>query len=357
MKYSRHMKTKFAFISAMVSLILWILSLQTLSAQQGDKHDFSLFDSEEMLHISLKFDITKFMKDKSLEEYLDAELVYYINESDSLVNKIRLRARGNSRIKFCNFPPVRLNFKNCDNPPIDLEGISNLKLISHCATTNMYKEYLQKEYLAYKLYNVVSEQSFRVRLLRINYIDTGKKGYNKQLYGALIEPLDLLSKRLKAVEKEDIVVRSAFIEPGSLDILCLFQYLIGNEDWFLANLHNLKLIDLLADDSDLLYAIPYDFDCSGLVNAVYAVPNERVGLESIMDRIYSGPCRSDEEFRKATELFLSKKDEFYTVINSCEQLSEKTRKKLSKYLDTFFAQYKRDLLLIKMKKTCAESKN
>ncbi len=191
---------------------------------------------------------------------------------------------------------------------------------------------------------------------RINYIDTGKRGYNKQFYGVLIEPLDLLSQRLNSEEKEDIVVRSVFIDPESLNILCLFQYFIGNEDWFLANLHNLKVIDKIDDNSILLNVVPYDFDYSGLVNAVYAVPNEEYGLQSIQERIYSGPCRTEEEFKRVTDLFLSKKDEFYAVINDCEQLSEKTRKKLTKYLDSYFDQYKRDYLLTRMKKTCAKSK-
>lgn len=338
------------------ALLLIVYNPCFLSAQELQKDDFLLFGSEDMMEISLRFDISKFLKEKSQEEYFDAVLTYNPGEADSLINYIRLRARGNSRLEMCNFPPVRLNFKDCENRPIDLEGISNVKLITHCSANKVYEEYILKEYMAYKLYNLVSDYSFRVRLLKINYIDTGKKKYNKTLFGVLIEPLDLLEKRLNVLELENIVIRPSFLDPASFDKLCMFQFMIGNEDWFLANLHNLKIVDPQFNQKEMLHAIPYDFDYSGLVNAVYAVPNERYGLENIQDRIYTGLCRTDMEFRKLMDVFYSKKNDFYSEITKCEYFSEKTKKKLNKYLDSYFNLYKKDYILIKMKKTCIESR-
>ena len=215
-------------------------------------------------------------------------------------------------------PPIRLNFKNCENRPLDLEGVSNVKLVTHCKDNKNFEEYLLREYLAYKLYNVVTDTSFRVRLLKIRYIDTGSKGFNQNRYGIAIEPLDVLSARLSANEKEDIVVRTSFINPENYDKLCLFQYMIGNDDWHLANLHNLKLIEPEIGNKSVLAVVPYDFDYSGLVDAYYAVPNKLYGLENIRERVYIGPCRTDEDIRRVMKFFLDHKSEFYDEIEKID---------------------------------------
>ena len=316
--------------------------------------NFELFGSTDILSVTLKSDFTSLMKDKSTEDYLPAELVYYLDSGDSLVNRVRIRARGNSRLDFCAFPPYRINFSECENPPVDLQGISNLKIISHCMTTKKYQEYLLREYLSYKLYNVVTDTSFRVRLLSINYIDTGNRGFNRQLLGVALEPLDLLSTRLNVVEREDIVVRSTFIDPVLLDRLCMFQYLIGNEDWFIPNLHNLKLIEPVEGDSQIMGIVPYDFDYAGIVNAYYAVPSPAYGLETIQERIYAGACRSEDEFRELAKLFLDFKDEFYREVEALDLLSSKARRHVLSYLESFYRMYKRDYIIYSMKKTCAK---
>ena len=323
-------------------------------AQEKSSPDFELFAGDDMLNVSLQFDITELMRQKSSEDYLDAVMVFHFESGDSLVNNIRVRARGNRRKELCAFPPLRLNFKDCENRPSDLEDISNVKLVTHCMSTKKFEEYVLKEYLGYKLYNVVTDTSFRVRLMKINYIDTGKRGLNETLFSFVIEPLDLLCKRIDAVELEDIVVRSRFIDPDLLDKVCMFQYMIGNEDWFMANLHNLKLYEPIKGDRSLKGIVPYDFDYSGLVNTYYAVATPAYGLENVQDRIYAGKCRTDEKFRQLADYYLSKKDMFYQSVESLEYLPDKPKKRVIDYLDSFFKLYKRDYILYSMKKTCAE---
>ncbi len=321
-------------------------------AQSGGEKEFYLFGSEDVLELSLKFDMSTFMKKKSTEDYLDAELVFYIAPGDSLVNKIRVRGRGHSRNEICILPPIRLNFKNCENRPADLKGVSNVKLVTHCKDNKNFDAYLLKEYLAYKLYNVVTDTSFRVRLLKINYIDTGKKGYKLTKYGIAIEPLDVLEARLGAVERENVIVRTTFIEPENYDKLSLFQYMIGNDDWHLANLHNLKLIEPAVGNISVLSVVPYDFDYSGLVDAYYAIPNELYGLENITDRIYIGPCRTEEEIRRVMNFFLDRKEEFYKEIEKLDLLDERQKKRAFKYIESFFNEYRRDELFYNIKRTC-----
>jgi hypothetical protein len=291
-----------------------------MAAQIDGNDDFYLFGDDKVLEVTLRFDFTTYIRKKPADEYMDAELIYHFSESDSLVNNIRLRSRGNSRNELCIIPPIRLNFKNCENRPLDLDGVSNVKLVTHCKDNDKFEDYILKEYLSFKLYNVVKDSSFRVRLLHIKYSDTGAKGHEHYRYGFVIEPVDVISDRLNAIEKEDVVARANFIDPECYDKLSLFQYMIGNDDWHLANLHNLKLIEPVKGNKMLLGAVPYDFDYAGLVETYYAIPNKIYGLEDIRSRIYIGPCRSDESIRELMQFFMDHKQEFYDEIEKIEEI-------------------------------------
>ena len=71
----------------------------------------TLFDTDDVLDISIKFDINKYKRYKSDTMYLPAVLTYYLGETDSVVKNIRVRARGTiRRTAICDFPPMMLNF-------------------------------------------------------------------------------------------------------------------------------------------------------------------------------------------------------------------------------------------------------
>ena len=128
--------------------------------------------------------------------------------------------------------------------------------------------------------------------------------------------------------------------------------MIGNDDWHLANLHNLKLIEPVKGNKMLLGAVPYDFDYVGLVQTYYAIPNKIYGLEDIRSRIYIGPCRSDESIRELMQFFMDHKQEFYDEIEKIDFVNDNQKKKTLKYIDSFYDEYKRDLLFFSIKAGC-----
>ena len=79
------------------------------------------------------------------------------------------------RNKFCMFAPIELNLKRANFGYSDLNRISKLKLVPQCSAGKDKADYVLREYLAYKLFNVLTDTSFRVRLLVINYIDDTKE--------------------------------------------------------------------------------------------------------------------------------------------------------------------------------------
>lgn len=295
----------------------------------------TLFDTDDVLDISLKFDISYYKRKRSDVEYIDAILQYNTSPVDSVIKNIKVKARGEMRRNYCDFPPLLLNFKMKDSIGGEFAGIDKLKLVPYCKIGN--EEYVLKEYLVYKLYNVLTDMSYRVRLLRIKYINTARESKPLVQFGFVIEPTKLLEKRTNSLEMENIKVSQKVIKPEMMDRMSIFNYMIGNTDWSVPNMHNVVILSQpLSEKPELAAIIPYDFDYSGFVNTDYAIPFETLPIKSVRERYYMGICRTEEEYRNALREFSEKKDEFIKVINDFPYLSEKSKKQSIDYLMGFF---------------------
>jgi hypothetical protein len=115
----------------------------------------------------------------------------------------------------------------------------------------------------------------------------------------------------------------------------VFEYLIGNTDWSVQYLQNIKLI--ARDSLSIPTAVPYDFDHSGLVGAPYAKPAEALELSSTRERRYRGYCIQDmKQFDDVIAHFNSIKDEVYALYTSNTLLDESYIKSTIKYFDEFY---------------------
>lgn len=346
-------------------ILFWILigllvGHQTLTAQSDKTElysvtdtvsDFGLFTNDEILELSLRFDITKYQRKKPKDEYLDAVLTYHISKTDSINKDVRLKSRGEFRNGYCNFPPIALNFKKTEFAKKDLDNIGKIKLVTHCESGN--EENLFREYLVYKLFNVLTDTSFRARLVKINYINTFKNTRPIRTYAFFIEPLDLLAERIGAIPVDLTTLSQTNILPSYMDRMAIFFYMIGNSDWSIPNQHNCKVLaQPLSSTPDLGLVIPYDFDYTGFVNADYAIPPEGLGIESVRERIYLGICRDEEVYIKALQEFIDKKDAFYRVINEFELLSESSKKDLVRFIDAFYREIEDNSILRNFTKGC-----
>lgn len=300
--------------------------------------DYNLFSRNEVVDISLSFDIRDYKRKRSDEEYLDAVLTYYRGINDSLTKHIKVRSRGKFRRDYCDLPPLMLNFRLKDTIGREFRKIDKLKMVSVCKKGQ--EDYLLREYLVYKLYNVLTDTSFKVRLFRINYINTGAKNKSIREFAFAIEPLDLLTKRINAYEVKSTKLSKKIIRPEILDRVAIFNSMIGNGDWAVGNQHNIEVLHIAASDRpDLGIAVPYDFDYSGIVNSDYAVPGDNLDVKSVRERVYLGLCRDKQVFEEALKEFSDKKDEFYKVILDFPYLKERSKKDMIKYLDSFYTQF------------------
>ena len=181
---------------------------------------------------------------------------------------------------------MKFDFRNPGSS--QLSSLKKLKLVCGCDRGIESEALILKEYLVYKIYNLLTDMSFRVRLLRINYQDTRNKLKPYSQYAFLIEDVDEMARRNKCYEVEKLSFRSDGTSQEQMTLVAIFQYMIGNTDWAIPNYHNIKLMRPVTDSFSMPYTIPYDFDFCGLVNANYATPPEELGISSVRERAYRG---------------------------------------------------------------------
>ncbi len=218
-------------------------------------------------------------------------------------------------------------------------------MVDVCRNSDVYEQYLITEYLDYKLYSQLTDLSFRGRLLHVNYVDLSGKYQPRTRYAFFIEDIEQLAGRLNAnrYQKERISPKSTDQEfTGQLDV---FQYMIGNTDYYIPMEHNIKMIKLKDVTRPRPVVIPYDFDYSGIIKAEYAIPSELLPIDNVKERYYMGYCQTEERYDEIVEIFREKKDEFYELIVSSPYLIEKTRKYIIRYLDQFYDKVDKPSLL------------
>jgi len=358
---SRYLNTSFqrrTLVLVSLFFLLCIISKHSnlMHAQNADSlKSFRLFEDDSILNITLKFDMSTYFRSKPQKEYLKANITFHLNETDSIYEDVRLRTRGVFRNQYCMFAPIQLNFKKVDFGYSDLNKISKLKMVPQCSAGKDREDYILREYLAYKLFNVLTDTSFRVRLFSVEYIDSQKKRKPLKQYAFFIEPVEMLTSRTNCIEINTRTLNQRHIVPGIMDRLAIFNYMIGNYDWSIPGQHNVQVIKSLnINPYGLGIAIPYDFDWTGFVNASYAIPAENVGTQNVRERLFQGICRKKEVYSRELDVFISKKEEFYKVINEFPYITQKVKRDLTGYLDSFFDQFegRKDYLINILTNSC-----
>lgn len=309
-------------------------SFEQIAKIIGDTLD--LFNKEEVLNVTIESDFKNLVKRKYKDEYQEAIFTAMFNDSVKVSRVIKIKARGVMRKGECLIPPLKLNFAKKDAYIKQLELFDKLKMVLDCKRGDTYEQYLFSEYYAYKMLNIITDYSLRVRLLEVTYIDTSGKYKTATRPAFLIESIDQLAKRHDAMRIEAKNIRDIRTNRKVLMDSYLFQYLIGNTDWSIPAMHNVYLIKSMNPLNPQPYVIPYDFDYAGIVNTTYAVPDERLGTESVRERVYRGVCLSDYEAHSSAQLFLDKKQEIYDLIGNDKLMSKNNKRNTLSYLDGFY---------------------
>ncbi len=328
------MKSKFSFF-----ILAVFISLSTSAQKSLEKAATSpLFQDDDILAIDLKFNIKEVTTDLEVRKERWCELTYYDDQGKPVKVDCEIRVRGNNRSKpsVCPFPPLRLNFKKKGNDDNLFAGQDKIKLVTHCRTTKTFDDYILQEYLTYKHYNVLTDYSVRVRLLKINYIDSASNSTEIERYGIFREEDHVMAYRNNMYMLEKPVLVQDLCNREALDRMTVFQFMIGNTDWAVSKFHNIMLMGFNEDDRMPPVPVPYDFDYAGAIAIGYAVPNEELPINSVRQRLFRGFCRQPGEYEKTFAYFNEKKEEIYAVYENDTRLHPVRKKGTLKYFDKFY---------------------
>lgn len=305
------------------------------------RQDERLFDSEEILEISMKFSVKKLRKETNDSTFMDSKLIYRNMDGAVDTLDVGLRVRGNFRKDNCYYPPVRMRLKKKEGKDNIFDGSRNLKIVFPCSKGKNADTYIVKEFLCYQLYEQVSEYTFHTRMIRINFEnEDNKQGQSEQLLGFLIEDDDKVAERFGGEILENKRIIGAVLEDSAAIRHDLFQYMIGNTDWSSMYQHNMKILKL---DSKTVVPLAYDFDMTGMVLPPYAQVSNLVDIKTVSQRLYRGFCRDELLMKAIRNEFLEKELLLFAEIEQLDHLVPGYEiKVMNNYLEDFFDVLKDD---------------
>ena len=207
--------------------------------------------------------------------------------------------------------------------------------MTHCRDNNDYEQNILREYLVYKIYNLLTPGSFRARLAKVTYVDTASGKTLTTRYGMFIEDDDDVARRMDG--RVAALPNASFkeLDQESLTLMTLFEYMIGNTDISIVRLHNIRLVQ---DRARTLRTVPYDFDLTGLVDpACGTAVDKQLNIGSVRERLYRGPCKTEAELDPILERFRANKDKVMALYDSLADLNAGYRRDAKKYLEEFYS--------------------
>ena len=275
-----------------------------------------LFEQDAPLEMEFEMDFAKVCHDPTSGgcEDLPAKIQYIDDRGFPIILDVKLRTRGRWRrdTSNCDLPALFVYFDATQVEGTLFENQTMLPFTTHCKSYNrVYHRYTMLEYLAYRYYNLLTDNSLRARLTYTKFRDSGGS-FRSRRYGFFTEHFQRAASRMGAefIEREDQDPRE--IDPMELATLSTFQFMIGNLDWSVLKSHN---IALFRREDGTIIPLPFDFDYSGLVNAEYAVPPKALHLYSIRVRKYRGFCRSELNWEELFGKFFAIRTPVMQLIN------------------------------------------
>lgn len=333
----RSMETLKSTIFIKIALLLSFTLIYLLPLSGQENEPLPLFQDDDLIEFKLVGNFNKLFDDvgEDRKDY-PAKLIYKNPKGEKLNIEMELKTRGNFRRNpdNCSFPPIRLDFDGERSKTI-FQGQGKVKLVTHCL--DKYKhENVQKEYLVYKLYNLLTPYSFQVRLCRIKYRQSWSLKSQKN-FAFIIEDNDDMADRFggKELDEDDDYMP---IDSLALAHLALFSYMIGNTDWAVKPLKNMEILKISSQNE--VIPVPYDFDLSAFVNAPYAPDALFIDSARFHQRKYKGPEFRKSIVEKVTDNFLESRQNMFSLIRQFNYLSKNEKNRLVSYLKEFYREIK-----------------
>lgn len=304
-----------------------------------------LFRSHDLLRLRIEADFHALRRDREEENPEREGNAWLIRDDGTEVHfPVQLRTRGRFRLqsRTCTFPPIRVNFRKGQVEETLFDGQDKVKLVTHCRDGDRFHQNVVREYLVYRIYNLLTPLSFQARMAEITYLDTSGEEDPVTRLAFFIEMEESLAERLGGEIPSDSVqalgIHPARIHNEHAARVALFQYMVGNTDFSLYGVpgtppHNVVPVRLEAGG---IIPVPYDFDWTGLVNAPYARPDPSLGIRRVTQRVFRGLCRPGTEFGPQYEHFLARREAITGLVREELRLGEDEREDVLEFLEDFW---------------------
>lgn len=330
-------------IKDLLSILALGLTSVGMSTAASARDADPLFADDSILTAKLVAPLEQIMEARTSDQQFPGTFELHTSDGSSVQVAVQVRARGNYRRSenVCKFAPLRLNYKKSEVTETALDNQDKLKLITHCQDhSTSYEQAVIKEYLVYRMLNVITDVSFRVRLLRITYVDSDSGDSEDATFAVLIESDKRLAKRLNMDELEAESVRLQELDRDYTNLASVYEYMIGNLDFSPVAArdgnnccHNSALF---VDGDKTNWSVPYDFDMSGFVEAPHAGPNPKYKQRSVRTRIYRGRCYNQELVPATLQKFREKRTDIEAVVATHPELRNGVRRRVLGYIEMFY---------------------
>jgi hypothetical protein len=318
-------------IGRQIALLLSISCATTLNAQ-------GLFRDTVPLQITIVTNLRALVRDRDSTRLVErpASLTYQSGAAPARTVAVTVRPRGHFRrqARNCDFPPLKLEISKELARGTLFQGNGDLKITTTCKPGNSeYEQYILAEFAMYRAYQLVSPLHFRTRLARITYQDSLRTTRDVVSWAFLIEDEREVAQRFK---RTPIATKGALfrdVDATQLAITSLFELMVANTDWSISGLHN---VSLLRDTLGTMGTVAFDFDWSGAVHPRYATPDTRLGIRSVAQRLYRGPCMTVAEWQPVVARFIAARPQIDAMLGTIPDLDPARRQKMQEYFGEFY---------------------
>jgi hypothetical protein len=303
----------------------------------GSRAPRRLFRDEAPLALTLAADFhSVFSSRDTVNPRREPAHLTFPGDSGPVTVAVELSTRGHFRLKSatCAFAPLKVRFPKDQLKGTLFGGQGSLKLITHCEKAPKYEQNLLVEYGIYRAYNQLTDMSHRARLARITYADTRDSAKTITRYGFFLEPDKDMAERNGGRVLEHGGGSYSEMDSAQMDLMSVFEWLIGNTDWSVIMNHNVRLLEIAG--KQWLYPVAYDFDFSGLVGAPYATPDARLPIKNVRQRLYRGMCRPPDVMGPTLGRFMARQEAIYAAFRTLPDLDPKRLKEATDYLKDGF---------------------
>ncbi len=318
-------------ITSILTIIAFSFTLTPASAQRKMTTVMEAIGQNEGERVTIEMDLTTIMAQRNNDTYFPAAVM----TDNGLSFKAEVRPRGKYRRKNSVYPPLKLKFKKKELIAAGMDTLNEIKLVLPAFDNALGDELVIREYLAYKMFEKLSPVHVKARLIRLTIKDTHVEKSKKNMFAILVEDAEETAARYNGVEVEEYGISPDSLAANQAALLVMFEYMIGNTDWDISMMRNVRLLRTQAGGKIL--ALPYDFDFSGLVSAPYASPSSDTGLKTVRDRFLMANGIKPDALKRAVMNLRKNRQAIYDICRN-RFVSRDTSDDMMLFLDTFFNQ-------------------